>query len=357
MLTLALTAALAAQQFVRPEDKMILELIKHLPGTACSVGVQQKGKELFTTHLGMADREGSVMARDWTVYRIGELSMPLIAGIVLNQVQSGKVGLDDPIRNYVPEATALWGSATVRQLLSNTAGIPDYVNTMAMFANRSKYPTPQQILRAAQETPMRFAPGRGYEVSHTNYALLGMLLENLAKSNLDEIIRSFYRTYFAMTDTRYAGGTIIDGTYRNNLRSARLAAGLNARLGKTRPPMHIGWGFAGAGLESSVTDMLRFDSLLSQKRMLTAASKALMWSPTELADGTKAPYGMGWSLSESKDRKLAFVEGKIEGYSSYMIKDITQDGFVVVLTNCEASPAAEIAWKMYNHFFPEKTKS
>ncbi|MCF2443254.1 beta-lactamase family protein [Dyadobacter sp. CY345] len=61
-----------------------------------------------------------------TVVHIASAGKWLAAAAIAAVVQEGKLGWDDPVERWIPEFTDLKGKATLRQLLSHTAGFPDY---------------------------------------------------------------------------------------------------------------------------------------------------------------------------------------------------------------------------------------
>ncbi|MDN9010115.1 serine hydrolase domain-containing protein [Brevibacillus laterosporus] len=64
-----------------------------------------------------------------TIFRIGSLGKPLTGSAIMRLIEAGKVELDIPIINYVPEFRLSDPEATrkvtLRMLLNHTAGFPD----------------------------------------------------------------------------------------------------------------------------------------------------------------------------------------------------------------------------------------
>ena len=61
-----------------------------------------------------------------TLVYIASAGKWLAAATIAAVVQEGKLGWDDTVAKWLPEFTDIKGRATLRQLLSPTAGFPDY---------------------------------------------------------------------------------------------------------------------------------------------------------------------------------------------------------------------------------------
>lgn len=111
-------------------------------------------------------------------FAIASVSKTFTAAIVLQLVEEGRVRLDAPVTDYLPEVT-LTSGATVEQLLQHRSGVPDLLAPMRghMNADPDRIWTHEEVL--ALVGPSHFAPGTGFEYSNTNYLILGMLVERV----------------------------------------------------------------------------------------------------------------------------------------------------------------------------------
>jgi len=118
--------------------------------------------------------------------RVGSASKTFVAVVVMQLVQEGKVGLDEPIETYLPgliKGEGIDGSKiTVRQLLQHTSGLPEYTDTYlssraAESENMQHYVPPRDLLDTALGKPAAFEPGTQWKYTNTNYIVLGMLID------------------------------------------------------------------------------------------------------------------------------------------------------------------------------------
>ncbi|GLX01664.1 serine hydrolase domain-containing protein [Microtetraspora sp. NBRC 16547] len=136
--------------------------------------------------------------------RIGSNTKTFTATLVLQLVAEGKVGLDTPAADYLPEF-GLDRRITVRMLLQHTSGvfnfsgevyddgtvvpgipIPYGTTGQEWVDNRFKAYRPQELVELALSKPARFEPGTGWSYSNTNYVLARLLIEKVTGRSLAE---------------------------------------------------------------------------------------------------------------------------------------------------------------------------
>ena len=87
--------------------------------------------EVLVTALGQSMT--TVPATTDMHYRIGGIAETFMSTLLLMLVEQGRIGLDDPISRWFPHLMAA-DKVTVRMLVGNTAGYPDYVTQPAFVA-------------------------------------------------------------------------------------------------------------------------------------------------------------------------------------------------------------------------------
>ena len=92
------------------------------PGGAVVLAVREGVTATATAGVAHAGGEPMTSA---TVFRVGSISKPFVATIVLQLVDEGRVDLDEPLSTYLPETPA-GGDVTIRDLLRHRSGLPNY---------------------------------------------------------------------------------------------------------------------------------------------------------------------------------------------------------------------------------------
>ena len=94
---------------------------QHIPGVALLVA--RDGKTVRAQGFGFSNLEHRVVVKPETIFQSGSVGKQFTATAVMMLVEEGKIGLDDSITKYFPDAPAAWKPVTVRNLLSHTGGL------------------------------------------------------------------------------------------------------------------------------------------------------------------------------------------------------------------------------------------
>ncbi|MEU3370335.1 serine hydrolase domain-containing protein [Streptomyces sp. NPDC006711] len=145
---------------------------------------------------GVADVKSHAPMRADNRFRIGSMTKPFVATVVLQLVGERRVLLDAPVERYLPGVVRGGGNdgrrITVRQLLQHTSGIPDYLDFLKpqdVLDNPLAHYDAHDLVKLALARPRVFDPGAGWQYSNTGYLLAGMLIERVTGHPYGEEIR------------------------------------------------------------------------------------------------------------------------------------------------------------------------
>ncbi len=145
------------------------------PGAA--VIVQQGSEVLLRRGYGLADLEMGVPITPEMVFRIGSVTKQFTAVAVLLLASEGTLDLDASLRHWLPDYPEPGASATLRQLLTHTAGIPDYTSDPDFWSTACLDRGPDELIAGWKDRPLDFAPGSSWSYSSSGYVLLGRIIE------------------------------------------------------------------------------------------------------------------------------------------------------------------------------------
>src|SRR5262245_3481418 len=139
-----------------------------------------------TTQFGARNRPGAD-----THFRIASNTKTMTAAVIVQLAQESKLGLDDPISKYVL-GVPNGDNITIAELLEMRSGLYNYTNDPIISATIDTDPakvwTPAELLTIAFAHPPNFPPGTQYEYVNTNYALLGLVAEEIDGKPLPQIM-------------------------------------------------------------------------------------------------------------------------------------------------------------------------
>ena len=228
--------------------------------------------------------------------RVGSNTKTFVAVVVMQLVQEGKVGLDEPIETYLPgliKGEGIDGSRiTVRQLLQHTSGLPDFDETLFgttdVFQYRHHYVTPRDVLDSALSKPAQFEPGAQWKYTNTNYIVLGMLIERVSQRPVGEQIDERIVKKLGLSHTYFPapGEEKIRGTHPQGY---HLSAG-----GKLEDitEMDPAWAWAAGAMVSTPSELNTFFQAVFDGRLLSQASIDEMKKGVDTGAGG-AVYGLG----------------------------------------------------------------
>lgn len=286
-----------------------------------AVLVARDGKPLFRQGFGLANREWAIPNTPRTRFRIGSMSKAFTAAAVLQLADGHKLRLDDPLGQYVKDLPPSWQAVTLRQLLGHTSGIPRYtaLDDFDDVQSRLRH-TPRQIVDLVKDQPLEFTPGSRFRYDNTGYLLLGCVIEAASGLSYPDYIQQRLLAPLGLGDSAYDDGRrILPRTAQPYVDSAD-----EVRKG---PPVDMSNTGAAGALVSSVDDLLAWQRMLAQGRVLSASGTAAMFS-----DGGHG-YGMGWYVSKRFGRTVYEHGGSLMGFHAMQAYYLDDKVTVIVLGN------------------------
>jgi CubicO group peptidase (beta-lactamase class C family) len=217
--------------------------------------VADRGKVIIEKGYGLASVEWQVPNGPEARYRIGSVTKPLTAILVLQQVKAGRLALDAPISRYLPEYRSDTGArVTIRHLLAHTSGIPTYKGPQILEEVR---PVPHgELVRKWCTGDLEWEPGKGWGYNNCGYLLLGVILERVTGKTYAELLREGVTRPGGMADT---------GVYTSQLVLARRAQGYERDLAgdlRLAPFTEISTALGAGDVYSTARDLFRLDRAL-----------------------------------------------------------------------------------------------
>jgi D-alanyl-D-alanine carboxypeptidase len=296
------------------------------------VGVWKDGEAPYVKAFGVRDTvTNEPMATDLNM-RIGSVTKTFVTTAILQLVDQGKVGLDDPISKYVP-GVPNGETITIRQLAGMRSGLFDYSNvTQAALPNdpKRRY-VPQDLLEIIVKHPAEFPPDAKFDYNNSNTVLLGLVVEKVSGEPLDRYIdehivqpEHLQHTVFpadaslpsphARGYTKMPDGKIVDGTDWNP-----------------------SWGWAAGQMVSTADDLHIWARDLATGKLLSpAAQREREKFQIASSEGDGALYGLG------VEYQFGWIghNGNITGYQTYAYYLPTEKTTMVVMVNSNADAVA-----------------
>jgi CubicO group peptidase (beta-lactamase class C family) len=296
-------------------------LSRHAAGV--SIAVARDGQVVLARGYGMANLEHSVLVTPETVFHIASISKNILAAVVLQLVDEGKLRLDDDVTKYVPEAPTQGHHVTVRQLLNHTSGIYSFTSLPDAANNERLELTHEQVLTLIKDKPFEFEPGTRWRYDNSAFYIAGMVVERVTKQEYGAYVRehvfkplgmnSASLCYARMVVPHLASGYEVEGD-----------APVNAAFVSWKLP------FAAGAICATASDLLKWQAALDSGRFLSRSSLALMRTATTLAAGTKIDYGLGTRLGSLDGHRVLGHTGGRGGFRP-LLESFPDDHLTIVI--------------------------
>jgi CubicO group peptidase (beta-lactamase class C family) len=170
---------------------------------AVIVQVRSDGNTVYTGAFGES-MTGMAATPDMH-FRNGAVAFTFMATLLLEFVDQKKVSLDTKLSTYFPNLPDA-NRITLRNLAQMTSGYPDYVYQPETIDGTYRDPfrkwTSDELIQIGVSKPLQFAPGTNWGYSHTNYVILGRVLEKIAGEPLADAIRDDVLHPIGLTQTQ-----------------------------------------------------------------------------------------------------------------------------------------------------------
>lgn len=329
-LATAQTATPAIDQYVQSEMAR-----QHIPGLA--LGIYRDGQVIKAQGYGLSNVELNVPVKPETIFQSGSVGKQFTATAVMMVVEEGKIGLDDPISKYFPDAPAFWQNIKIKNLLSHTSGLSEYESDDKTKPGgpinlRADY-TEDSLVKIIETFPMEFQPGAKWAYRNTNYVLLGMIIHKITGKFYGDFLQERIFRPLGMTSTRIISEADI---IPNRSAGYRLVKGELKNQEWVSPFFNT---TADGALYFNVLDLAKWDGALYTEKLLKKSSLDQMWTVFKLNNGKPNPenYGFAWFVEQINGHRVIQHAGSWQGFTTYIARYGDDKLTVVVLTNLDSA--------------------
>ncbi|MGW6660105.1 serine hydrolase domain-containing protein [Rhodococcus sp. NPDC055024] len=263
-------------------------------------------------------------------HRIGSVTKTFTVTALLQLVDEGKIGLDDPISEYVDGVTE--GDAiSLRQLAGMRSGLVDYTTSeqfvMEYLSDPRRAFTPEELVGYIKDLPLQLRPGTTVDYSNTNTVLLGMVIEKVSGSRLSEVIDTKISTPLGMEHTSFPTTNAFPTPHAQGYTNQTLDESVTAAT-----DWNPSWGGAAGAMISSLDDMRIWVPALAKGDLLTDDTQKQRLQTVNLSEGDDSSgYGLGLFNSGG----WIGHNGSLPGYKTVSVYLPEKDTTLVVFINTD----------------------
>lgn len=288
--------------------------------------VAQHGQIIYKNSFGIANPILNEPLNTNSVFQLASVSKTITGVAVLQLIEDEKLGLDDFVSLYFPSFP--YTNVTVRNLLSHTSGIPDYIKlNPSLYSTNTGYINNEDALNAlvVANLPPSFSPGSRFRYNNSNYALLALLVEKITGVSFPQYVKTNIFDPLGMTNSFVAHPEKIwEMSNRTFGFSGRSMASNDMFDGV----------FGDKGAYSTVEDMYKFDRALYPNILLKEETLKMAFTNNVFDGRSTKKYGLGFRLREDQNnQKIIYHNGWWHGYRTAFHRRETDNSCVIILSN------------------------
>lgn len=303
----------------------------------------------FERVSGWADIRRRMPVDTATTMMAYSMSKTITAAAVLQLVEAGRVGLDDPVEQYV-DSMPYGSRVTVRQLVSHTSGIPNPLPLRWVHPaeRHGSFDEDAALATVLHDFPrLSFEPGAKYAYSNIGYWLFEKVVERASGETFssyvtENILRrldigSRELGYVIPDPAHHATGYLEKYSLMNIVKrfliDRDLVGDYSGRWLTIRSQYVNGAAFGGLigtarGFGKFLQDQLRDQSLL-----FNGTTKQLFYAQQQTTRGVSIAMTLGWHIGDLNGTRFFYKEGGGGGFHC-MMRLYPEGGIgTVVMTN------------------------
>lgn len=319
-----------------------------LPGAQIAVAVD--GEICWSENFGFADLEQGIPIKANTIFRMASVSKILTAAAVGKLVEEGKLDLDTPVINYLPELPRHYEAITTRHLVSHQSGIRHYYGA-DRSSKKEHYDNVNEVLELFVNSPLLYEPGTKCSYSSYGWIVISAIIQRISGKPflryMEEEIWQAMRlnnTFGQIPATRLEDVTkfYLKKSARGNWREAAYE--------------DLSFKWAGGGLSSNANDLALFGNELLNGKFFAKSTIDLMFTPQLTSTKDTTGFGIGFIFYHTRDKQMIIGHGGFMPTARSYLMLFPESNVVIAFTTNTAmiNFADENIVAIANNFIKEK---
>ncbi|WP_321285959.1 serine hydrolase domain-containing protein [uncultured Sunxiuqinia sp.] len=296
------------EEILKSRDDLRSYLISSsVPGMSVCVSID--GEIVWSEGIGVASKELKAPATRETKFRIGNASEILTSYLIAKLHEQGKLDLTHSFYKYVPNFPKKKYDFTLLELGSSVSGFRDM--KMEDLVKYKDLKNLKEYVQKLENDTLVYEPDTYFNDSEYNYALLGILAENIGNEKFSKLVKN------QILDTLNIENTLID--YQHVIipnRSETYYRDFIARLIKA-PEVNMLPFAPTLGYLSTADDLNQLAQQILTPGFFNQETLDLFYNKHRLSGGQEVLRSFGWiSTTDRFNRKLIAKLGTTIGGSS-----------------------------------------
>lgn len=336
----------------KKDDKLISFLETQLPKNdlGAVINASVDGNNKVNLAFGLANIEDQNALDEKMVFPIASMTKAYTAVAIMQLHEEQLLNIEDSITKYLTGFPGEYNKVKIKQLLSNTSGVPSY-NRMPEYRQTSNKDTLSlnSMLSFIKNKPLSFLSGERFSYSNSNYILLTKIIETVGKTTYTDYVKlnilqkaGLTETFFKNQQTSPIGYEYGNDTIKRNSENTQ----------------HT---FGAGMLYATASDVVKFLNALSNEKLISRQSLDFIYSvPLIHNDGRPDEYAHGFWITDFNGEKVIKMEGYCTGFYTMAFFIPNRNIAITVFPNSSGYPfpinQTFIAQWIYRHIIGKKAE-
>jgi CubicO group peptidase (beta-lactamase class C family) len=287
-----------------------------------SILLAKNDQVVFKGGYGLADDDNANTPQ--TIFQVGTITKQFTAAAIYKLKEKGLLATQDKISKYIPDYPN-GNKITIKDLLNNTSGIPEY-SILVKDTEPGKHTyTPKELIEIFKDKPLSFEPGTNSEYSNSNYILLGYIIEKVSGTSYEDYIKTNIFTPLGMNNSGMLNNK--DKVKGMAIGYSHISSDSKGKSSGIEPSLLYSTGEA----YSTVEDLLIWYNNLRPSKLLSESSLNEMFT-----------LSMGWFPNRTLGDDTVSNSGSIGGFTSYISRNASNGYLVIILSNKATDKSAMV---------------
>jgi CubicO group peptidase (beta-lactamase class C family)/D-alanyl-D-alanine dipeptidase len=287
---------------------------KRLP--ALSIALVDDQEIVWARGFGFANPKAKTPATADTIYRVGSVSKLFTDIAVMSLVEQGKLDLDAPVSQYVPDFKPMnpySKQITLRQLMTHRSGLVREPPVGNYFDDRNS--SLAEMIHSLQKTTLVYEPETKIKYSNAGIGVVGYVLQETQKQPFAPYLQEKLLDPMGMTRSSFEPKPSLVSDLAHSVMWTYHGREFEA------PTFELGIAPAGC-MYSTASDLARFMTILfaggrgPHGPIVKPSTIEQMWTPQFDKPDAKDSFGIGFHLTEFEGRRRVGHNGAIYGFAT-----------------------------------------
>ena len=325
-------------------DVVLEEIVSRWGVPGLAVGIVDNGEMVYGRGLGVQSLETQTPVTPDSIFCLASIAKCFVASAVMQLVEQGKLKLDAPLVQYLPDfrlEDERSRQITLRQILSHTSGMPDMnEDEYDELVAHPEYDegSAERYVHSLSNRKLIAAPGERFSYSNIAYNVLGYLISRVTGQTFEAFMQEQILQPAGMPGSSFFPSDIDQHRQvKPHLRVPEMIVNPISPYHRADAPASF--------LYSSVTEMCHWAiacldrGMYNERRILSPASVDLMWTAVAKRDDPpfREEMGLGWTLGHFEGVRTVGHGGGGFGWSCFLALLPETNAGMIILCNDESS--------------------